>query len=84
MEEKLGAKHPWTLLTIQDLANVYTRKSRYGEAEGLFKWALAGMVVKLGEKHPKTLGTVEELAGVLEKQNRFDDAGRLRSRYNTG
>ena len=36
-KKKLGAEHPETLRTVQNLANVYYSQGRYGEAEELYQ-----------------------------------------------
>ena len=83
-EEKLGATHPNTLETVQNLANVYRNQGRYDAAEKLCERVLTVKEEKLGATHPDTLGTVQNLAIVYQSQGRYDEAAKLYKRALTG
>ena len=39
----LGEEHPYTLSSVNNLAELYQAQGRYAEAESLYKRALAGL-----------------------------------------
>ena len=71
VEEILGADHPDTLTSRNNLAGAYYSAGRLGEAIPLFEGVLADSVRVLGEGHPHTLASRGNLA------NAYQDAGRL-------
>jgi hypothetical protein len=52
---KLGADHPNTLTTLNNLGLVYQATGRLREAIKLFEQVNAAYVAKLGADHPNTL-----------------------------
>ena len=76
-EEKLGSKHPDTLGTVENLANVYRNQGQYEKAEQLYQHVLEGREEKLGSKHPDRLATADELAAVYQSQGRHEDVEKL-------
>ena len=83
-EERLGATHPNTLGTVENLAIVYQNQGRYDEAEKLYERALSGNEERLGATHPDTLRTVQNLAIVYQNQGRYDEAEKLYERALSG
>ena len=73
-ERVLGADHPDTLNTRNNLAVAYRYVGRFGEAIELFERVLADLERVLGPDHPKTLTTCNNLAGAYRSAGRFDDA----------
>ena len=57
-EAALGAEHPTTLASVENLANLLSNMGKYEEAEPLFRRALAGNEAALGAEHPDTLMSV--------------------------
>ena len=50
----MGAEHPQTLVSVNNLAGLYERQGRYGEAEPLYRRAVLGAERVLGADHPNT------------------------------
>ncbi len=73
----LGEQHPETLANMNNLANVYLRQDRYGEAEDLHLKTLAGHRDLHGGEHPNTLMSMHNVATVYSKQGRYDEAEAL-------
>jgi tetratricopeptide (TPR) repeat protein len=72
--QKLGADHPDTLHSMNNLATLYQQRGRYDEAEPLFKQALAGQRVQLGDDHPHTLTSMQNLGVLAHQRGRYDEA----------
>jgi hypothetical protein len=53
-ERVLGADHPSTLGSVNNLAYLYTSQRRHGEAEPLYERAVRGAEKVLGSAHPHT------------------------------
>jgi hypothetical protein len=53
-EKHLGAEHPDTLISMNNLTNVYLLQGRYDDAEALLKGVLAGHEKHLGADYPHT------------------------------
>ncbi|KZP05102.1 TPR-like protein [Athelia psychrophila] len=83
-EEGLGADHPSTLGTVNNLAVLYRNQGRYTEAEALYQRALEGQEQQVGPDHLDTLGTVNNLAIVYEKQGKYAEAEELYQRALAG
>ena len=64
----LGPEHPETLISVNNLAELYKAQGRYGEAEPLYKRALAASERALGPEHPDTLASVDNLAGPMKSR----------------
>jgi len=73
-ERVLGAEHPDTLVTVNNLALLYKSNGRYGEAEPLSRRALAARERVLGAEHPDTLVSVDNLASLYRAQGRYGEA----------
>jgi hypothetical protein len=61
-EEKLGADHPSTLTTLNNLAHAYQDAGELSDAIKLFEHVRDVQVKVLGADHAETLGTVRSLA----------------------
>ena len=66
-ERVLGAEHPDTLISVNNLAGLYESQGRYGEAEPLYVRALAGLQRKLGPEHPTTVVVQKNLARLRDR-----------------
>ena len=53
-ETQLGADHPDTAQSLNNLANLYYAMGRYSDAEPLYLRALEIWTKSLGENHPHT------------------------------
>ncbi|POF29862.1 CHAT domain-containing tetratricopeptide repeat protein [Roseibium marinum] len=73
-EAALGAEHPDTLTSVNNLAGLYESTGRYGEAEPLYKRALEASERVLGAEHPDTLTSVNNLAFLYERTGRYGEA----------
>ena len=74
MEKLYGKKHPDTLISMKNLANVLSSQGRYEEAEEMHRQALALMEMVLGKKHPDTLISMNNLAMVLSSRGKDQEA----------
>jgi len=76
-ERRLGAEHPDTLNTFNNLAGLYHSQDRYDEAEPLYLRTLEVRERTLGEEHPSTLISVNNLALLYASQKRHVEAEAL-------
>src|SRR5262249_4143207 len=53
-EQQLGAEHPDTATSLNNLAGLYTSQGKYTEAEPLYQWAVKVSMASLGMEHPQT------------------------------
>lgn len=53
-EQQLGADHPDTAASLNNLALLYQSQGRYSDAEPLYAQAVATLLQTLGEAHPNT------------------------------
>ena len=80
-ERALGADHPDTLMTVNNLANVLGRQGKHEEAMALYERVLAGQERALGADHPDTLRAVDNLAILLNDAGDAAAAAALRERF---
>jgi tetratricopeptide (TPR) repeat protein len=73
-ERVLGAEHPDTLSSVNNLACLLYRQGKYDEAEPLYRRALQTFERVLGAEHPNTLTSVNNLAFLLESQGKYEEA----------
>jgi hypothetical protein len=64
-EKVLGAEHPDTLTSMNNLARVLDSQGKYEEAKILYERACAGLVMVLGEEHPYTRACTENYSNML-------------------
>jgi CHAT domain-containing protein/tetratricopeptide (TPR) repeat protein len=76
-EQQFGPEHLDTLILVNNLALLYQKQGRYGEAEPLFLRALEARERILGPEHPNTLALVTDLASLYQDQGRYAEAERL-------
>ena len=74
IEDVLGADHPYTLTTRNNLAGAYKSAGRLAEAIELFKQVLAERERVLEADHPDTLTVRNNLASAYESVGRFGEA----------
>ncbi len=79
-ERLLGAEHPDTLASVNNLALLYANQGRHGEAEPLLKEALRDSERVLGAEHRTTLASVNNLALLYRSQGRHGEAEPLSRR----
>ncbi|MFZ4722268.1 MAG: tetratricopeptide repeat protein [Phycisphaerales bacterium] len=70
----LGAEHPSTQSSMNDLALLLQDQGKYADAEALFRQVLDMRRRTLGNEHPDTLGSMTNLAGLLQDQKKFAEA----------
>ena len=70
----MSEEHPDTLRSMNSLANLYTNKGRYNQAEPLHLQTLEIKKRVLGEEHPDTLASMNNLANLYGDQGRMHDA----------
>ena len=67
-ERKMGAEHPSTLSSVNNLALLLKKQGGLAAAKSLYERALKGREAALGPDHPDTLVSVKHLAGLLMDQ----------------
>ena len=72
--ETLGATHPDTLQSMNNLARLLQDQGKLSEAEPLFRDALRLRRETLGETHPDTLQSMTNLARLLQAQGKLREA----------
>ncbi|MGB2986558.1 MAG: serine/threonine-protein kinase [Phycisphaerae bacterium] len=75
--ESLGAEHPQTLTSMNELAMVLEARGELSEAEQLYKKTLETQRRVLGDEHPETLDTVHNLAGLYKTLGKLSEAESL-------
>ena len=73
-DEVLGAKHPDTLLSLNNLAELYYKQGDYSRAQSVYEDCLRKREEVLGAKHPDTLLSRENLAELYYKQGDYSQA----------
>jgi non-specific serine/threonine protein kinase/serine/threonine-protein kinase len=71
---KLGANHPATLTSKNNLALLYLAQGQYAKAEPLFQELLRVRTAKLGVDHPDTLTDKHNLAALYLAQGQYAKA----------
>jgi len=79
-EKTLGAGHPYTAYSLNELALLYYSKGDYAKAEPLFKRALAIYEKALGPDHLDVARVLENYAILLRKTNRESEAAAMETR----
>ena len=71
-EPLLGAEHPSTALSLNNLAGLYRAQGKYGSVEPLYERALSIVEKMLGQSHPSTQTVRANYASLLQvmKHNR--------------
>jgi non-specific serine/threonine protein kinase/serine/threonine-protein kinase len=75
--DRLGADHPDTLTSKNDLALLYSLQGKYRLAEPLYKEALDGRTARFGTEHSDTLITKNNLALLYYRQGKYQQAESL-------
>ncbi|GAB7336862.1 hypothetical protein MBLNU13_g00427t2 [Cladosporium sp. NU13] len=73
----LGEGHPFTLMSMNNLATTYSRQGRWERAEKLQLQVMNGSKAVLGAGHPFTLTTMNNLAMTYLNQERLDEAEKV-------
>jgi tetratricopeptide (TPR) repeat protein/tRNA A-37 threonylcarbamoyl transferase component Bud32 len=68
----LGADHPDTLTSKNDLGDLYLHQSNYEKAGPLLRGVLDGRTARLGADHPDTLTSKNNLAELYREQGQYD------------
>jgi tetratricopeptide (TPR) repeat protein len=71
-EKALGAEHPDTLTSVNNLGILLSDKGDYEGAEALFRRALEGSEKIFGPEHPITLRSVHKLGNVLKDKGCYN------------
>ncbi|GFR42031.1 hypothetical protein Agub_g2848 [Astrephomene gubernaculifera] len=70
----LGAEHPDTISSINNLARCINAQGKYSEAEPMFRRALELHTKVLGEEHPDTISSISNLASCINAQGNYSEA----------
>ena len=73
----LGAEHPETLVSMEDLARTYQDQGRWNEAEKLLIQVMDKSKELLGAEHPDTITTMGSLASTYHDLKRWNEAEKL-------
>ncbi|RRR75209.1 MAG: tetratricopeptide repeat-containing protein, partial [Candidatus Viridilinea halotolerans] len=73
-EQVLGAEHPQTATSLNNLAELYRAQGNYGAALPLYERALAISEQVLGAEHPATATSLNNLAGLYRAQGNYGAA----------
>jgi CHAT domain-containing protein len=73
-ETQLGANHPDTATSLNNLAALYQGMGRYPEAEPLLQRSLQITETQLGANHPDTATSLNNLAGLYRAMGRYPEA----------
>jgi len=76
-EQQLGADHPYTASSLNNLAGLYYSMGRYGDAEPLYVQALSLLLNQLGEDHPNSQASLENFVELVEAAVAAGRAGEL-------
>jgi tetratricopeptide (TPR) repeat protein/CHAT domain-containing protein len=80
VKARFGANHANYAVALNNLGIVVQAQGKYGEAEGLFKRALAIREKALGASHPVVARTLNNLAIVYQAQGKYGEAEGLYKR----
>jgi Tfp pilus assembly protein PilF len=80
-EKALGADHPDTATSLNNLATLYYHQGRSGEAEPLYRRTLAIREKAQGPDHPSTILSVGNYARFLRERGRPAEAEKLEARF---
>jgi tetratricopeptide (TPR) repeat protein len=73
-EQQLGAEHPDTASSLNNLAGLYQAQGKYEQAEPLYQRALLIREQQLGAEHPDTAASLNNLAGLYDAQGKYEQA----------
>jgi tetratricopeptide (TPR) repeat protein/class 3 adenylate cyclase len=76
-ERVMGADHPDTAASLNNLANVFLAKGEFSLAEPLFLRALTIREKVMAAEHPDTAASLNNLAGLYQNQGRYEQAENL-------
>ncbi|XP_013868832.1 nephrocystin-3 isoform X2 [Austrofundulus limnaeus] len=79
-ETALDPDHPSVARSLHQLAGVYVKWKKYGNAEQLYKQALEISENAFGAEHPSVARELESLAVLYQKQNKYEQAEKLKKR----
>jgi tetratricopeptide (TPR) repeat protein len=86
-EGALGSTHTKTLITVNDLGNLYMNQGKLGEAEKMYERALRGYEALDSicvQQYLPALNTLENMGGLHAKQNEIAKAHIMYSRALSG
>ncbi len=79
-KQHLGATHPMTASSLNNLATLYYQQGKYEKAELLLVRALAIREQLLGTEHPDTAISLNSLAALYQAQGKYEQAEPLLQR----
>jgi tetratricopeptide (TPR) repeat protein len=80
IEDRRGPEHPDTVVTLNNLAQLYHDQGRYEEAEPLLQRTLGIREKTLGPEHLDTVVSISNLGGLYRDQGRYEEAEPLLQR----
>jgi tetratricopeptide (TPR) repeat protein len=79
-EQHLGANHPDTAKSLNNLAILYSDQGKYEQAESLYQRAFTILEQHLGADHPDTATSLNNLAFLYWRQGKYEQAEPLYQR----
>jgi len=76
----MGAEHPDTATSLNNLAELYRYQGKYEQAEPLYLRALSIFEQRLGAEHPYTAEVLHGLAELYQQQGKYEQAEPLYQR----
>jgi tetratricopeptide (TPR) repeat protein len=76
-EQQLGAQHPHTAGSLNNLASLYHAQGNYELAEPLLRRAISILEQTLGDEHPNTQTGRRNYVGLLRAMGREEEARRM-------
>jgi len=74
LKDKLGEEHPYTLSSVNNLAETLSAQGNFREARKLLEKVLGIRIRLLGEEHPSTLKSMGNLASTQMEMGEIDEA----------
>jgi NB-ARC domain/Tetratricopeptide repeat len=79
-EKILGDAHPWTLYSLENLAETYFEQGRFTAAARLYERVVDVKQRHLGEQHPSTITSLGDLALTYCSLGRLSEAAKLQEK----
>ncbi|RYP57001.1 hypothetical protein DL770_010782 [Monosporascus sp. CRB-9-2] len=76
-EAILGKEHPFTLGSMNYLADALYSQGKYEKAEQMYRQTLELREAVMGRKHPFTFASMNNLANALDSQGKYEEAEQM-------
>lgn len=79
-EKTFGKKHPYTSVSLNNLAMLHTARGDYAKAESIYEQSLKIAEDILGKNHPQLISILENMAKCCDEMGEYDKAATLEER----